>query len=159
MPEHHHLQPAVKTYLWVRVQNGWHCVVVDMARLASDDLHGSDTILLRLVRQHGARDAVTDGIDVGHLSKVQQHKCDHAAGTWCANHCLGTLDYLLCVSAAYHHRHVVAVHTKQFCSVKGLPPETTSCHQSTSCLASRVGTYLILYVCSMPGTACCPPLS
>lgn len=51
-----------------RVDNRGHTVVVDVRSAAlSDRLHAHNALVLGLVRQHGALNAVTNGVDVGHI--------------------------------------------------------------------------------------------
>ena len=49
-------------HLGVSVDNGWNSVVVNVARLSCQHLHAGEAILLGLVRKHGSRDDVTDGV-------------------------------------------------------------------------------------------------
>ena len=66
------LQGEGFTVSWIRVQ-GLGCV------RTCNDLHRRYPVILRLVRQHGSVDAVTNGVDVGHagLERVRVHL--HAA--------------------------------------------------------------------------------
>ncbi len=54
-------------YLGVGVDDARDGVVVDVAPLASQVFGRRDALLLRLVGQHGARHAVSNGVDTIHV--------------------------------------------------------------------------------------------
>lgn len=54
-------------YLGVRVNNARDSVVVDVASLASDVLHGRNALFLRFVSEHGSTNHIADRINVGNV--------------------------------------------------------------------------------------------
>mmetsp|Transcript_7269 Transcript_7269/g.26348 ORF Transcript_7269/g.26348 Transcript_7269/m.26348 type:complete len:435 (+) Transcript_7269:289-1593(+) len=62
-----HLRLTNPRDLGVGVHDAWDGVVVHVADLAGDVLHARDAVLLGLVREHGARDDVTNGVDGGNV--------------------------------------------------------------------------------------------
>ena len=55
----------ISYYLRVRVDDRGHAVVVNVDGSAEHTLAGNDALVLGLVGQHGAVDAVADGVNVG----------------------------------------------------------------------------------------------
>ena len=59
--------------LRVRVDDGRDNVEVDVARLTRELFDARDALLLRLVREHGPLDDVSDGVHAGFVGGVGVH--------------------------------------------------------------------------------------